>query len=356
MSTWMIYGANGYTGRLCVDHALSRGLRPILAGRRATAVTPLATTHGLEHRTFALDDPAELATALDGVDLVLHCAGPFSSTSRPMLDACLRSGAHYLDITGEIAVFEAVFARDPEVRRAGVCAIPGVGFDVVPTDGLAAKLALALPSATHLELAFVGMGSTVSHGTAQTAVEGSANGSAARIGGRIVKVPTAYKTRTLTLGGKARHVVSIPWGDVSTAYHSTGIPNIVTYMGMPPSAVPWMKLSDRLGLTAVPGVKSLLSGWVSRSVTGPTAEQLEQGVGYVWGRVADADGRWVEGTLKTPETYRFTALSAVAAVERVLAGGVGPGALTPSRAFGADFVDAIPGVEVFGFSEGIGPA
>src|SRR5690606_5088937 len=97
-----------------------------------------------------------------GVDLVLHCAGPFGETSRPMLKACLRAGAHYLDITGEIAVFEAVMARDPEIRRAGVAAIPGVGFDVVPTDGLAALLGQALPGATHLELAFAGLGGGVS--------------------------------------------------------------------------------------------------------------------------------------------------------------------------------------------------
>ena len=234
---WMIYGANGYTGRLCAERAVARGLAPILAGRRGDAVARLAAELGLAHRAFALDDSTAVDEGLRDVELVLHCAGPFSATSRPMLDACVRAGSHYLDVTGEIAVFEAVHARTAELATAGVVAIPGVGFDVVPTDCLAASLAAALPNATRLELAFAGLGGGVSQGTAKTMVEGLPHGGAARIDGRIRVVPHAWKTRTISLGGKEREVVSIGWGDVSTAFHSTGIPNITTYTVLPRSAL-----------------------------------------------------------------------------------------------------------------------
>ena len=136
--TWMIYGANGYTGRLAARLAKDRHLGPVLAGRHAEPIKQLAHELGCEARVFDLADAASAATHLAGVRAVLHCAGPFSATSRPMLDACLRAGAHYLDITGEIAVFEAIHSRRQEVSDAGIVAIPGVGFDVVPTDCLAA--------------------------------------------------------------------------------------------------------------------------------------------------------------------------------------------------------------------------
>ncbi|HWS71956.1 MAG TPA: saccharopine dehydrogenase NADP-binding domain-containing protein, partial [Thermoanaerobaculia bacterium] len=145
---FLIYGANGYTGELIAREAARRGLKPILAGRSREAIEPLARELGLESRIFGVDAPR-----LEGVDVVLHCAGPFSQTSAPMVSACLAAKAHYLDITGELAVFEAVHARDAEAKRAGIALIPGVGFDVVPTDSVAAMLADSLPGATDLVLA-----------------------------------------------------------------------------------------------------------------------------------------------------------------------------------------------------------
>src|SRR5687767_3783927 len=129
-AVWMLYGANGFTGELIAAEALARGERPILAGRRADAVLPLAERLGLPSRIFGLD--GDVAANLAGVAAVVHAAGPFSATSRPMLDACFAAGAHYLDITGEIPVFEACHARGEEAKRRGVVVMPGVGFDVVP--------------------------------------------------------------------------------------------------------------------------------------------------------------------------------------------------------------------------------
>ena len=342
--TFMIYGANGYTGRLAADLAAETGLRPILAGRTEGNVRPLAEALGCPHRVFDLADAAD---HLDGVDVVLHCAGPFSATSAPMLDACIATGTHYLDITGEIAVFEAVFARHDALVAAGVVAIPGVGFDVVPTDAMAAKLAKALPSATHLELAFAGLGGGLTQGTAKTAVEGLPMGGAARIDGVITKVPAAWKTKRVPLGGKDRFVVSIPWGDVSTAFHTTGIPNIITYTNFPPAAVRWMKLASLASpLLALGVVQSLLKKVVELNIEGPTADARAKGRSVVWGRVEDDAGRSAEGTLSVCEGYLFTARSGLAAVARVQAGEVAPGAWTPSRAFGDDYVEHIEGTVV----------
>lgn len=344
---WMIYGANGYTGRLVAEAAAAQGLTPVLAGRRVSAVAPLASALGLDHRVFSLDDPEDAVRALAGMDAVLHCAGPFMETSQPMLDACLRAGVDYLDITGEIAVFEAVFARGPEIARAGIRAVPGVGFDVVPTDNLAAKLAAALPGADRLELAFAGLGSGVSPGTAKTTIASLPRGGAARIHGRIKKVPLAWRTREVRLGGRRRTVVSVPWGDVSTAYHTTGIPNVTTYTLLPPALVRAIKLAGptTAWLGAAP-VQRALRGLIDARVDGPGEEARAHGTSFVWGRVETTDGHWAEGHLQTPEGYRFTVLSSLAAVAALASGDAAPGAHTPSTAFGADFVDGIEGVVV----------
>lgn len=337
----MIYGANGYTGQIVAEAAAARGDRPILAGRREEAVRALAEKHGCPHRVFDLG--GDVASQLDGVSLVLHCAGPFSRTSKPMVDACLARGVHYLDITGEIPVFEACHARSDEAKRAGVVVMPGVGFDVVPSDCLAASLAKQLPGATHLQLAFTGLGE-VSAGTAKTMLEGIPAGGAARVDGTITKVPAAWKTMTVPFHDHERTAVTIPWGDVSTAYHSTGIPNIETYLAMPKKTIRGMKVASAFrGILKLGPVQRLGARVIEKRVKGPDAEARATASSQLWGRVSDASGREVQGTLTTPESYRFTAIAALAAIDRMLAGGIPPGAHTPSTAFGADFVASLEG-------------
>ena len=343
---WMIYGANGYTGRLVAERAQGQGLFPVLAGRDESKVRPLAEKLGLPWKAFGLSSAVEAAQGIKDVDLVLHCAGPFSATSRPMVDACLKTGTHYLDITGEIDVFESIFAREAEAQKAGSVLMPGVGFDVVPSDCLAATLKEALPDATDLDLAFQGLGKA-SPGTTKTAVEGLPQGGKARRGGKIVKVPPAYKVREAPLGGRMRTLVSIPWGDVSTAYYSTGIANITTYIPMPKLAITAMKFSRPfLPLLGLEPVQNFLKKIVEKRIHGPTAEDRASGRVYLWGEARNAAGKKVSAALDVPEGYDFTVLAALACAERVLAGEVPPGCWTPSKAFGADFVTRIPGTKM----------
>jgi short subunit dehydrogenase-like uncharacterized protein len=345
--SWMIYGANCYTGELVAREAVRRGLSPLLAGRNAEAVGRLAGELGLQSRAFPLDDAQATAVELYGVKAVLHCAGPFLHTSAPMVAACLATGAHYLDITGEIAVFETLLAQGDAARRAGVALLPGVGFDVVPSDGLAARLARALPDATELVLAIYAGNGELSRGTLKTMIESLPQAGAVRRNGRIVPVPIAWDAREIDFGGTAgrRWASTIPWGDVSTAYHSTGIPNIRVYSGAPPKAIRRMKrLAPLLPLAGWGPVKRLARSWVARRAAGPSAALRESGRVHLWGEVKNAAGRVVTSTVETPEAYRFTAVAAVECVVRLLAGRVPSGAWTPSQAFGTDFVTELPGV------------
>ena len=76
-SNWMIYGANGYSAQLAVEKAVTQGRRPILAGRNAAAIQPLAQAHGLESRIFSLEDVDQVIAHLEDVKVVSNCAGPY---------------------------------------------------------------------------------------------------------------------------------------------------------------------------------------------------------------------------------------------------------------------------------------
>jgi saccharopine dehydrogenase (NAD+, L-lysine-forming) len=259
-----------------------------------------------------------------------------------MVEACLATRTHYVDITGEIDVFEAVAVRDAEAKTAGVVLLPGAGFDVVPTDCVAAMLKAALPSATHLDLAFA-VGGGMSPGTSKTSVEGSAGGGRARVDGELRNVRIGHRRRSAAFRSGTRDVGSIPWGDVSTAYRSTGIPNITTFTVVPGLTGHLQALfAPLLRTSVVQGVGKALA----QRVSGPDEGVRGRTRSEVWGEVSDAEGHTVSVALTGPNGYDITADAVVRAVERVLAGGVPAGAHTPSSAFGADFVRELDGVTV----------
>ncbi|MGH3438017.1 MAG: saccharopine dehydrogenase family protein [Sciscionella sp.] len=340
--TWMLYGANGYTGRLIAQVAARRGEQPIMAGRTAGKIAPIANELGFDHRQVGLSDPAALRVALRDVDVVAHCAGPFSATAAPMMDACLATGTHYLDITGEIDVFEAVYARHHDALRAGVVLLPGAGFDVVPTDCVAATLAAEMPDATELHLAFHGT-VKIGPGTAKTAIEGAGTGGRARVGGRLRSVPLAHRHVTAEFPSGPKVVHAIPWGDVSSAYRSTGIPDITTYTVLPGGRAIGKGSSWLAPVLRTPVVQRAGKALVQRLLTAPASAEAG-GRAQVWGQVRDASGARLSLTMTLPAAIPFTADSVLRAVNQLRAGGVEAGAHTPSTAFGAGFAAECDGV------------
>jgi short subunit dehydrogenase-like uncharacterized protein len=343
MPQWMIYGANGYTGALIAREAIRRGEKPLLAGRNAASVEALAGELGCEWRAFDLSAPD-----LSGVELVLHCAGPFIHTSKPMVRACLDAGVHYLDITGEIAVFEPVLARNDEAVQRGVTLLPGAGFDVVPTDCLGAMLKQRLPDANELWLAFHSSKDRASRGTTKTIIEGLGLGGAIRRNGRITVVPLLFDVREIPFSCGKRVAMTIPWGDVSTAYHTTGIPNIRVYKSMPPRLIAKLRRYGWLMKVAqLAPIKRYLKKRADR-IAGPDENAREEGRTYLWGRVTNAKGDEVTMTMTVREGYQFTVLSTLEAVREILTSPRRPGAFTPAKLFGPDFVKRIDGTELTG--------
>ena len=344
MSKYLLYGANGYTAQLIAREGVKRGLPPILAGRNAEAVGTLARQMNLEHRVFALDDAAAVDAGLNDVAAVLNCAGPFSRTAKPMAESCLRRHVHYLDITGEISVFEELAGCDAKARDAGVMLLPGFGFDVVPSDCLAAHLKRRLPTATKLALGFQAVG-RFSRGTATTMVENLPTGGMVRRGGVLTRVPTAWRTRTIDFGHGPTRAMTIPWGDVSTAYRSTGIPDIEVYLAASRSQVIAGRVLGWFGWAAGSGaVQGFLKRRIQAGPAGPTDEERARGQSLLWGEATDDAGGRAVSRLRGLEGYTLTMLATLAVVGRVMNGDAPPGFQTPSLAYGPDFVLGLPGV------------
>ena len=340
MKTFLIYGSYGDTGQLIVDHARKLGLSPILAGRNEKKLQIQAGKNNLEYRAFSLDGTSRLDSALREVEAVLHCAGPFVHTFQQMAEACLRTKKHYVDISGEIPGFEALAAMDSQAKAAGIMLLPGGGFDVVPSDCLAAHLKQKMPSATHLRLFLSGVGAGVSRGTAKSAIENMHRQGRIRRDGQLVQVPPAWQVLEQDFGRGPVKVVSVGWGDVSTAYYSTGIPNIETYFAFPRVMINFFYSMRVLGPLFYNRVaKSMLKSLVNTFLPpGPNEEKRKKRFATIIGEATDDKGNRAASKLITPEGYTCTALTAVEIMKQILDGNCKPGFQTPSLAYGADFI------------------
>lgn len=347
MTDFILYGAYGYTGKLITNLAAEYGLTPLLAGRNEAKLSELSIASGFPYRVVDLNNQTALRDLLKTAKVVLHAAGPFIETAELMMDACLSTGTHYLDITGEIAVFQLGAARDIAGHHTNVMIMPGVGFDVVPTDCLAAYLKEQLLDATHLKLAFAWSGGGVSQGTAKTMLLGMGHPGAVRKNGKIIPVKAAFKTEEFpfTADRKLR-AVTIPWGDVFTAFHTTKIPNIETYFAAPLSQQRLMGWSNYLGpLLRMSFVKDYLNKQVESRPPGPDEQQRQAGRAYVYGEVTNADGATKAARLETIEGYTLTARTALMITRRVLNGEWEKGYRTPAGVYGANFILEVDGTK-----------
>jgi len=340
----LVYGAYGYTGELIVEEMNERGIEFVVGGRNETKTRGLGVMADAEARVFAAD---EATPELDDVEVLLNCAGPFVKTHEPLVEACLETGTHYLDITGELAVFEALAERDREAEKADICVLPGVGFDVVPTDCIAGHLHERLPEATDLRLGFDALGA-VTGGTVASAIEHASAGGKVRRNGVIEDTSVASASRTIDFGRGERHAVTIPWGDVSTAYYTTGIENIEVTAPMPERVATLLRVSDPLlSVLSVGPVKSGLQALARRAFSGPSEAERERGRSYVWGEATDGE-RTVTTRIETPEVYALTVDAATTAAQRIDDADTAPtGYHTPSSAFDPEFVLDLDGVDGF---------
>jgi short subunit dehydrogenase-like uncharacterized protein len=342
-SKLLVYGATGFVGGHIARTAVGSGVPTILAARDAAKLERIAAGLGAERRAFRLADPVAVERGLEGAAVVLNCAGPFKYTAEALAGACLRAGVPYLDITGEIPVFEAMQAKDREAKARGVMLLPGAGFDVVPTDCLALHLKRRLPSATRLRLAFQSIGPAgLPPGTQRTGIELLDYGDRVRRNGRLIR-PDRQSPILVDFGSGPIEAALVPWGDVFTAFYSTGIPNIEVYIAAPPPLRRQLAFARAIAPLAKWGpVRNLLLMGVQ---PGPIPPLRARTSTHVWGEVADVERRSASARLHGPEAgVEWTTAAALGAARKALSGLAPAGYQTPASAYGPDFVLEAEGV------------
>ncbi len=343
MNNLLIYGAYGYTGRLIVDKCLEHGIKPIIAGRDAEKAMTYANKHGLEYDVFEVNEREKLEKWLQRGEVVIHCGGPFVYTAKEMVQACLATNTHYLDITGEFQVFDLIKEYDKKAKDKGLMLLPGAGFDVVPSDCLAKHLHNKLPSATDLKLAFVSRSGKLSRGTAKTMIENLGEPQTRRRDGDYEGIPMGKSTLEVNYGDFTQISMGISWGDVSTAYHSTGIPNIEVFSGTTEQQLTKVRRAMRLSfMLRSRTVKNFLLRQMEKRPDGPKAKRRKASCMYLWGKVSDGN-QDVEARLKTPNGYTLTALTSVNIAKKILSGDFKSGFQTPSSAYGEGVILEIEG-------------
>jgi short subunit dehydrogenase-like uncharacterized protein len=343
MEKFLLYGANGYTAGLIIRFAKEYNLVPIVAGRSEEKIKPIGVANGLDYRVFDLDNVEKTIQKIKDVKVVLHCAGPFKFTAQPMMEACLRAGVHYLDITGEIEVFELAASMNQRAEEANIMLMSGTGFDVVPTDCMALFLKEKMPDATHLRLAFGALKGGVSQGTALTMAEGAGSPSKARVNGIIVDKPLGEKSMTVPFDAKSLFCMTIPWGDVSTAYYTTGIPNIETYTAANPKAHKALRHQWLYNwVLRMDFMKNRLRKKIKSRPAGPDDAIREKARSLVWGEVSNGK-ETISATWSGVEGYTFTARSALLITQKIYQGNWKKGFKTPGMMYGADLVMEVEG-------------
>ncbi|NNF02847.1 MAG: hypothetical protein HKN17_00165 [Rhodothermales bacterium] len=335
MSDILIYGANGYSGRLCARVLIAGGYQPVLAGR-SNAVRGIAREMGCRGIVVPLDDAEGLRFALEGVRLVVHVAGPHSETQEPMIRACLDRGVHYIDLAGKVSELEAAYAFDRQAADAGIMLMPGAGFVVVPMDIAARMASDALPGATSLTICVATEGGA-SRGTIRTMLKDIDRTGVRVVDGSLEEAAPARTQYSFHVGNRSFEGVLNPWrGDVFTAFIGTGVPNIEAYQALPDFVVRmmrgrmlWMRdLALRFGLRFIP--------------EGPSDEKLAKGRTYISVIAANSDEK-KRIAFSGSEAYLFTACCVREIAARVLAGNAPAGYQVPSI-YGKDLLDGIEGV------------
>lgn len=344
----LLYGANGYTGELIARYAAQYGLQPILAGRKKDAIEALAKELQLPFRIVELHDGNALNAALADIALVIQAAGPYHTTAQPMIDACIATNTHYIDLNGDLDVFEMLQGYDQAAKDKDIMILPGAGFDVVPTDCLALYLKEQLPDADELTIAFAVIGSALSRGTSISTLHKLGTPGAIRKDHKIVYEPMGKKGMSVNFPGykKPVFVMSIPWGDISTAWYSTRIPNIRTFTAINKSAWYFLKGQSIFNwLLKTSFMRSIIMGILKMQSAGPDQQVRDKATSYIWGKVSNTKGQSVEANMETPEAYSLTAFTILVIAKKIISGNYKPGYQTPSSAYGADLIMEIDGVK-----------
>jgi len=336
----LVYGANGYSAQLIIENLIREGIVPVLAGRNEAAVKSVADKFKCNYKILDLSDSVVTRTAIVEFDFLLNCAGPFKFTANHLIDACIAAQTNYLDITGEIQVIEYAWSKNEDAKSAEIFIAPDVGFDVIPTDCLAKNLFNILPDAISLKLGLLTKRGKISRGTLLTTLEMLAELGKIRKDGKIIDSKIGEFSYQIIRDNFKFNGISIPWGDVSSAYYSTGIKNITVFLGVSRKMFKYKKLTNfTRNIISSQFINNLVARSIKKKITGPTLSERNNAETFLWGKVENKNGDSIENCYQVMEGYNSTQKGAVDIIKKVLEEPNLSGTKTPSMIMGHDYFD-----------------
>ncbi len=142
----VVFGAGGVTGRrvaaYLAERAAESGLSWAAAARDVAKASALLSELGVsvpELIVADVADPASLARMAARTRVVLDLVGPYTLYGRPVIEACIDGGAHYVDLTGEMPFVRSIIEElGGAAVKAGVKVVQVCGFESLPPDLLVA--------------------------------------------------------------------------------------------------------------------------------------------------------------------------------------------------------------------------
>ena len=349
---FLLYGANGHTATFAIEYAKEQGINLILAGRSEESIKPLAKENGFDYRIFDLESNDTICDNLKDIDLVLNFAGPFRFTFKKMVNACLKTKTHYLDITGEMTTIEKAYLMGDQFKKAGIIVAPATAFDTLPTDSVALKLKSLMPDANKIKLAFKmnGRGS-FSSGSAITGTYRMHKGSLIRKNAKIKRVSPLYNKHDIDFGdGKLVQVGVWTWADIYSGYYSTGVPNIEFYTPLSDNqikkALKYDSLKYRI-LLRLPFLRNAQIDKIKKKFRNPSYESRLKSSMNIFGEAENSSGKKITIKLKTCDSYFFSGRGPIALADYISKNEVSPGFYTAGQIAGPDFVTTIKGAGQF---------
>lgn len=258
---WLVYGTGRMASEL-VGRARAEGLDVTVAGRNARRGQTIADRHGITCMELSLDRPHDIPIPLEHFEGIINTAGPFSTSTRRVLDLCLRHRLSYIDFSNEHLSHRAVWAASSQARQVGIVLVPGAGFGTLAAETLA-RAAAAQSEA--IENFFVVLPQRYSKastpGVRNSTAQILASTPAEVRNGEIHDLPPMRGIRRIRLPDGPATIVPIRNGDLEALSRVPGLGNVRVYarLSLPPwvvrAALPSMRRHVRRSLlsTGSPG-------------------------------------------------------------------------------------------------------
>jgi short subunit dehydrogenase-like uncharacterized protein len=217
----IVYGASGYTGRLICEYLREYNVPFAAAGRDAAKVKAAmqANVAGIEtadHEVVEVGQDVESLTELfAGASVVCNTVGPFSQLGPAVVEACLASGTHYLDTTGEqdwLITCDEKYGAD--FAAAGLLLAPGIAH-MYTTGEIAAELCLERPGLDTLDIAVFWGGSPTIASTLTILVNAALAEAYHLEQNRYVAWDAGAGLYQVAIPGQHELALALPWGGTS---------------------------------------------------------------------------------------------------------------------------------------------